>query len=156
MDRPQSIIQPALDLPVQSAPPAPPLPHRELAADVAATVLQGYDLFLEHYQVEASLGVHAHERKARQPLEIDVTVTVSAASCADALEAVLNYELLVAEIDDMVSRYHYQLQESFCRDLIGRLIAHARVEAVSVTTRKTSVYPNARAVGCRTRWRREG
>lgn len=130
------------------------LPHRDLAAGIAASALRGYDLFLEQYRVEASLGVHAQERGARQPLEIDVTVTVSAASCADALEAVLNYELLVAEIDDMVARYHYQLQESFCRDLIGRLIAHERVDSVVVTTRKTAVYPSARAVGCRMRWAR--
>lgn len=113
---------------------------------------QRYTLFLEEYQVQARIGIHAAEKRTRQPLSVSVELQVAALSEADCIAAVVNYEAIVAHIEALVADRHFNLQESFCRELIERCRAMANVFAVSVTTRKTAVYPNARAVGCTMRW----
>lgn len=129
-------------------------PHQERDADALppALIPARYTLFLEDYRVEARIGVHAAEKRGRQPLSISVELEVAARSEADSIEAVVNYEAIVAHIEALIADRHYNLQESFCRDLIARCRAMANVFAVCVTTRKTAVYPNARAVGCTMRW----
>lgn len=130
----------------------PPLPDTDAYAPPALTPAR-YTLFLEEYQVQARIGIHAAEKRGCQPLSVSVTLEVAACSDADAIDAVVDYEAIVAHIDALVADRHYNLQESFCRDLIARCRAMAHVFAVSVTTRKTAVYPNARAVGCTMHWR---
>lgn len=131
----------------------PPQHHSDVDAPPPCPAAYRYTLFLEEYQVQARIGVHAAEKRARQPLSVSVELEVTALSEADSIEAVVNYEAIVAHIEALVADRHFNLQESFCRDLIERCRAMANVFAVSVTTRKTAVYPNARAVGCTMRWR---
>ncbi|SRR5690606_19770030 len=113
-------------------------------------------LFLEDFEVEAEIGIHASERGRRQRVLVSVEMEVEMAldDAQDRIEEAVDYDFLRLEISKLVAERRYNLQETLCRDILGILKGHVRVRSATVCTRKPDVYPDARAVGCRVEYRR--
>lgn len=115
-----------------------------------------YGLFLKDYEIKVRLGVHDFEKAAPQRVRINVALAVEATAEADAIETVLDYDFLRAEITLLAAQGHIGLQETLCAEILKLCRARTGVRAVRVSTEKPDVYPDCAAVGCRMAWIDEG
>ncbi len=105
-------------------------------------------IFLRNYSVEASIGIHAHERAARQRLLINVELFVAPLPVIDdAIDRVLDYDFVRQGIAGLVAARHYNLQETLCQDIVALCLARPEVLSARVSTEKPDVYPDCEGVG---------
>ena len=111
-------------------------------------------LFLEDFEVLASIGIHPAEREARQRVLVNVTIELAeeAWPAEDSIGEVLDYDFLRIEIGKLVADRHFNLQETLCQAILDRITRRDGVRRVRVSTRKTDVYPDCRSVGCEIDW----
>jgi dihydroneopterin aldolase len=122
--------------------PAPDLVHPALAGCRR--------IFLRNYEVWVNIGVHEHEKLARQRMLFNIDLFVPLALSTpreDALHEVLDYDFIRQCIAARVERGHVQLQETLCDDVLAMMLAHPKVRAARVATEKTGIYPDCEAVG---------
>jgi dihydroneopterin aldolase len=113
-------------------------------------------LFLQDFAVQANIGIHAFEKAGPQRLLISVELQLDVRDKPDADEigTVLDYDFLRREILELVSRRHFNLQETLCREIVAIVAQHQSVMEASVSTRKPDVYPDCAAVGIALTYRR--
>ena len=106
-------------------------------------------LFLIDFEVIADIGIHEFEQGAPQRILISVEMEVKPppGAAADQIETVLDYDFLRREILGLVEGQRFNLQETFCREIIAILSRQPAVLAAVVSTRKPDVYPDAGGVG---------
>ena len=86
-----------------------------------------------------SVGVLPEERSRRQPIELDIdlSVDVAAAGASDQLEDAVDYGAVVAEVERVLGTGHVDLLERQAVLVAEALLAlDARVSAVEVVVRK--------------------
>ncbi|MET4701230.1 dihydroneopterin aldolase [Constrictibacter sp. MBR-5] len=106
-------------------------------------------IFLHRYALSCSIGIHAFERRGPQRLfvDIDLYVRPRPAGDADAIDTVLDYDFLRAEIAELAASRHFELQETLLEAIAGICLAKPQVLAARVSTEKPDVYPDCAAVG---------
>lgn len=105
-------------------------------------------IFLRNLSVEASIGIHAHEKTARQRLLINVELFVAPLPVIhDAIDQVLDYDFVRQGIAGLVAARHYNLQETLCQDIMALCLARPEVLSARVSTEKPDVYPDCQGVG---------
>ena len=105
-------------------------------------------IFLRNYSVEASIGIHAHEKESRQRLLINVELFVAPVPVIDdAIDQVLDYDFVRRGIAGLVAARHYNLQETLCQDIMALCLARPEVLSARVSTEKPDVYPDCEGVG---------
>lgn len=109
-------------------------------------------LFLRGFELAVSIGIYEQERAAPQPLRIDVALAITRPATDDAIDATLDYDFLRTEIAALAAARHYDLQETLCADILALCRAQAGVTGALARTAKTSIYPDAEAVGCQMIW----
>lgn len=108
-------------------------------------------LLLRGFAVEASIGVHDHEKAGPQRLLIDIELHLASAARpeTDAIGQVLDYDFLRTQTLALLSQRHYELQETLAHDIASFCLARPEVAAATVYTRKPDVYPDCDSVGYR-------
>ncbi len=105
---------------------------------------------IEGLQLEARIGVYSHEKRAPQPLILDVELELSprllAGAKTDCLEGVLDYDRVGRLLRSTVQSGSFDLQETLCLALLERLLALDGVLSARVKTSKPVAWPDARAV----------
>ncbi len=111
-------------------------------------------LFLEDFEVQASIGIHPPERQARQRVLVNVMIELAGETwpAEDSIGEVLDYDFLRVEIGRLVADRHFNLQETLCQAILDLITHRDGVRRVQVSTRKTDVYPDCRSVGCEIDW----
>lgn len=107
-------------------------------------------LSLRRHEVAVRIGVHDFERQAPQRLWFDVDLCVrldDAPAAQDDIADTLDYDFIRALIAGVVGRQHHELQETLCDAVLAGVLAHAKVQAARVATRKPDVYPDSASVG---------
>ena len=106
-------------------------------------------VFLTGLRVEAEVGVFAHERGLRRPLDIDMAVTLdpSVRAAEDKLAETLDYDALAAAARAVVADAHIHLVETVAEQIADRLLADARVIAVKVRVEKPGAVAGAKVAG---------
>jgi len=107
-------------------------------------------LFLKGLNVDAHIGIHDFEKGKSQKLLIDVDLYVLEAESkpkSDALDEVVDYDFIRQVVMKRIQKGHINLQETLCDELVDLFLAHPKVMAVQLSTRKTEVYPDCEAVG---------
>ncbi|MDO4708754.1 MAG: dihydroneopterin aldolase [Pseudomonadota bacterium] len=105
-------------------------------------------IFIHGLQLDALIGVYAHEREAGQPLLLDVELgfdnRIPAAS--DALADTIDYAEVVARLRQWVAQTRHELLETLLEDLAARL----RADFPAITKIRLRVHKPlaARALGC--------
>jgi dihydroneopterin aldolase len=107
-------------------------------------------LFLREVLMDANIGIHAFERRARQRLAINVDLFVPLAVSTpqrDQIDEVVDYDFVRSTVQARIAQGHINLQETLVDDIARALLAHPGVAAVRVTSEKPDVYEDVEAVG---------
>ena len=107
-------------------------------------------ILLDRLRVQASVGILAHELKARQPLLVSMVVDLPDAPllpAADDVAHVLDYRVLREIALDEVMRGHVNMLETLAGRIAQRLLEHDGVAAVRVRLDKPNIFPDCDAVG---------
>ena len=116
-------------------------PDHEAVRTVATTV------FVRALSVDAEIGVYDHEHGRKQPLIVDVELTLAPARIEHIADTV-NYEAVVARAQELAASGHFKLVETFADRLARALLADPRLTRVRVRVEKPeALAPHAEAAG---------
>jgi dihydroneopterin aldolase len=107
-------------------------------------------LFLKDFAISMNIGVHDFEKKGEQRVIVNVDLYVPLelnTPSHDDLSEVVDYDFMRQTIADIIADGHIELQETFCDEIVKRMLAHPRVQATRVSTEKPDVYPDCQGVG---------
>ncbi|MEL6791436.1 MAG: dihydroneopterin aldolase [Pseudomonadota bacterium] len=106
-------------------------------------------VFIEGLAVDAEIGVYDHEHHRRQPLTIDVTMSVAepANPHADAIADVVCYNKFATAIQALIDEGHIQLIETLAERICDLALDHPMVIDIKVRIRKPEAIANAHAAG---------
>jgi 7,8-dihydroneopterin aldolase/epimerase/oxygenase len=110
-------------------------------------VADRYQLFLEDVRLKARVGVHAKEKKAPQPLHIDLVVEVTRRGSSDALHSVLSYGEALQVLRDACLGPAVGLLETLAERIFVGLFADPRVMGAMLRIARPNVLPDAGAAG---------
>jgi len=104
-------------------------------------------VFVRGLEVQAEIGVYAHEQGAAQPLIVDIEVAIDAAGWRHLADTV-DYETLAGHALSIAKGGHIGLVESYARRLAEACLAEPRVTTVRVRVEKPrALAPRAAAAG---------
>jgi dihydroneopterin aldolase len=122
-------------------------------ADVALGLRQ---VFVRGLTLEASIGVHGHERAARQPVRIGIELAVEDDGARpmsrtpvgrDELARVVDYERMADLARAIVGQGHVMLVETLAERIAEACLSDHRVRIARVTVEKPKALPDASCVG---------
>lgn len=113
----------------------------------AAARREGLSVFVRGLEVQAGIGVHAHEQGVLQCLMLDVTLELGARP-VDRLADTVNYETVAEAAAKLVAEGHIGLVETFAERLALACLEDVRVRRVKVRVEKPGCLPSAAAAGC--------
>ena len=93
---------------------------------------------LKGMRFHTRVGVLPHEKQHPQPLELDVTVSLSLKQVGetDSLRDVLDYRDLYKLVAETVGGSHHRLLEGLCEKIAARILSFPGANAVRVAARK--------------------
>jgi dihydroneopterin aldolase len=104
-------------------------------------------VFVRGLTLEAQIGIHPHERGRTQPLILDVELRL-AGEVEPTLADIFNYEIVRREALAMAQSGHFDLVETFARQLAETLMADPKVERTRIRLEKPqALAPEAQAAG---------
>ena len=110
---------------------------------------QARRIFLRNFEVRMSLGIHSHEKAARQRVLVNVELYLDPVARIerDSIKETVDYDFLREAILDLAQSGHFHLQETFCERLLEICLARSKVLAARVSSEKPDVYPDCAGVG---------
>lgn len=103
-------------------------------------------IFVAGLDMQAMVGVHAHEHGRTQTLLYDLEVVIPDPA-QDILTDTLDYEWIVAEIERLTGSRHIQLVEIIARQVGEAILLHPAAKRVTVRVTKPSALSKASAAG---------
>lgn len=107
----------------------------------------GLTVLVRGLEVQAAIGVHAHEHGRLQPLVVDVELDLGAGPI-HRLSDTLDYEGVARVARQLAGGEHIALVETFAERVALACLEDARVLAVKVRVEKPGAIPGAAAAGC--------
>jgi len=107
----------------------------------------GLTVLVRGLEVQAAIGVHAHEHGRLQPLVVDVELDLGAGPI-HRLSDTLDYEGVARVARELAGGEHIALVETFAERVALACLEDARVQAVKVRVEKPGAIPGAAAAGC--------
>ncbi len=105
-------------------------------------------ILIRDLELTASIGVYAHERRARQRVRINIELSVrDEGDPRDDLGNVVCYQAIVDGVKAIIADGHVALVETLAERIAGRCLDDPRAEAVRVRVEKLDAIPEAAAVG---------
>lgn len=109
-------------------------------------------VYIRGLEMQARLGVHAHEKRGPQPIVVGVELAVEdpwapAGVGPDDLARVVDYEKLVDLARAEVAKGHVLLVETLAERLATAALADPRVRRVRVSIEKPEAFEDVGAVG---------
>jgi len=113
-------------------------------------------VFVRDMTLAARIGVSLHEKRAPQPVRINVELAVEdAGACPqaprpvgpDKLARVVDYEPIVAAVRRIVAERHVALAETLAERIAEAALADPRAIAARVRVEKLAVFDDVAAVG---------
>jgi dihydroneopterin aldolase len=114
-----------------------------------ALAIRTHRIRLEDLALDVDIGFHDFEIGVPQRLlvTVDVLVAPAAFPSADDPATAFDYDPIRTGIHALVAGRRFNLQETLAEEIFAMIAAWPGVQALSVTTRKPDVYPDAGAVG---------
>jgi len=107
-------------------------------------------IFFDELEVQASIGIHEHELKKKQPVIIHIEMffpLISASPKKDSIAEVFDYDNLREGNEEIVNQKHFSLQETLINEIIIFCKSQKNVTATKVKIAKKDAYENCKAVG---------
>ena len=103
---------------------------------------------IRNLEVEAVIGVHDYERKARQPLNIDIELEYDIAQAVenDDVNYVVDYEQICQLIIEKVKHSRFRLIETLADYILHIIWEDFRIQRGVVRIAKPNAVPNAKSV----------
>ena len=115
-------------------------------------------IFIHELRFETTIGVHVHERQARQTLILDLELgaDIRPAAATDRLNDTLDYQAVARRIGELAAASEFQLVETLAERMAELLLREFAVPWLRLTLRKPGALPEAREAGvCIERGRRD-
>ncbi len=115
-------------------------------------------VFLRDLVLQASIGIHPHERGTRQRVRINVDLGVAEdpAGADDRLERVVDYETLANRVREIATTHHINLVETLAEHLAAACLLEPRVRSARIRVEKLDVFADAVAAGVEIERRQPG
>ena len=106
-------------------------------------------VFVEGLTLDASIGINPAERRHRQPVVIDVGLTVEVTPPLDSenIADTVSYGDVVDAARRIVAAGHIDLVETLAERIAAAALENKRVARVRVRVAKPAIIPEAKAVG---------
>jgi dihydroneopterin aldolase len=106
-------------------------------------------VFLRDLVLEASIGIHPHERGALQRVRINVDLGVSEtpATMADRLERVVDYQAVANRVREVATARHINLVETLAERIAETCLLDERVVLARIRVEKLDAFADVAAVG---------
>ena len=101
---------------------------------------------LRDLRIDCIVGIHAHERQARQSviMDIDLDYDFAAASASDAIGDAVDYDRVASGVAALAERRSFQLIETMAEETAQMLMAELpTVQRVRLEIRKPAAVPSA-------------
>lgn len=93
------------------------------------------------------IGIYKNEQSAPQEVRFTLSVFVRPGFCNDDITSTLNYDCILEDLDAVLARGPYRLQETMDMAILEALLAHPEAAAACVSSRKMEAYPDAEYAG---------
>lgn len=127
----------------------PGLTHPALASGAFASLKGCRRIFLKNFQVFISMGVHDHEKQAKQRIIVNVDLYIDPEGRIrhDTIRETVDYDFVRQAIIKIAESGHFHLQETFCERILEICLDKIGVLAARVSSEKPDVYPDCESVG---------
>ena len=100
-------------------------------------------IHIRQLKLSAVIGVHPRERKAPQPVivDIDLHTDLQVAGWSDQLTDTIDYAALVKRVRKAVAGSRFQLLEALAEHIAGVCLREPRIAVVDVTVAKPGALP---------------
>ena len=115
-------------------------------------------VFVEGLTLEASIGINPAERRHRQPVVIDVGLTVDVTPPLDSenIADTVSYDEVVDAARRIVAAGHIDLVETLAERIAAAALENNKVARVRVRVAKPAIIPETKAVGVEIERQRDG
>lgn len=106
-------------------------------------------VFIRDLELDANIGVHAHEKNGPQKvlISVDLSVLETPGPLDDHLANVVCYEDVIERIQAIVGKGHINLVETLAERIAEACLDDRRVIATCVRVEKINAVPQAASVG---------
>jgi dihydroneopterin aldolase len=121
----------------------------KLIHHVADANLRLRHVFVRDLEIQALLGIHAHEKLDPQRIivNIDLSVREGDDPLSDDISQVVSYEVVVKKVEKIVAEGHVNLVETLAERIAEACLKDRRVLGARVRIEKPDIIKNARSVG---------
>ena len=108
-----------------------------------------YNIIVKDLLLNALIGIHAHEKKRKQRVLINLLLKASENFKIDDddITKVVSYEHIVNDIEKLINSKHFGLLENLSEKIAKICLKDERVLNVSIKIEKLDVFKNTRSVG---------
>jgi len=126
-----------------------PLPAKVTQLKIADAARKLRHVFIRDLLLDAHIGVHRHEKGRRQPVRvnIDLTVLESGPDAGDHLSDVVCYEEVVDKVKALAGAGHINLAETMAERIAASCLEDERVLVARIRVEKLAVIASAASVG---------
>ncbi len=110
----------------------------------------GYDLiFLNDFEIQASIGVYKHEKEITQPLRINIIAKVKNPKNIndDNLQSVVCYNQISKKIKKIIKSGHTILLEKLAEKIFQECFKNKRIETMKIRLEKLDAIQGAESAG---------
>lgn len=106
-------------------------------------------VFIKNLQVYGILGIHPHEQRSPQRIQISLTVEtdIQKASKSDDIRQTVNYSTLTDQIVQFVEKSHYRTIEALIQALADDILKNESINSLWLKIEKPNAVPRADSVG---------
>ncbi|GAB2692914.1 dihydroneopterin aldolase [Aliiglaciecola sp. 3_MG-2023] len=105
-------------------------------------------IIIQGLQVKSLIGVYDWEREAKQPLLIDIELSLDlrTAGTSDDVKDTIDYAALAFAVEEIAFNSKFQLLEALANHIIQHLLSYSGVKSAKISLSKPNILPNANAV----------
>jgi len=106
-------------------------------------------VFIRDLVLACSIGIHSHEKEARQRVRInlDLAVEESSEPINDNIHNVICYEELADGVQEIVNHGHVNLVETLAENIAAMCLEDVRVRSARVRVEKLDILEGSESVG---------
>ena len=113
------------------------------------SVDQKYNVIIKNLIVDASIGIHEHEKIKKQRVSISLSIEVfdNISLVDQKIENFLSYENVINNIKLIIDKGHIDLVETLSYEILSNIFSDSRASQVWLKIEKLDVFEEAQSVG---------
>jgi dihydroneopterin aldolase len=106
-------------------------------------------VIIQNLQVYGILGIHPHEQRTPQRIQISLKVDtdIQRAAAADDIQQTVDYSTLAKQIVQFVEEGQFLTIEALIEALAGKILSNEKINSVWLRIEKPNAVPRAESVG---------